>query len=210
LELTLWRGFSKPGNVGTLLRSASAFDAAGILCVGGQRKHLQTFGAHGADRRLSYWFFDSLGECITYAKQNLGCVDIVGVEIRHDAVAVGNNNAFRGTSAFLLGNEGLGMDPAHLALCTRVVYIPQFGGGTASLNVAVAAGIVFHRFASWGQFKERDRLGEKFLVDAVNNGKEHSGDLLLRAKRLSKKQEGQSADLDGAGQAVGVADGDEQ
>ena len=54
-----------------------------------------------------------------------------------------------GPCAFMLGNEGQGLSPKQLALCDGFVYIPQYGAGTASLNVAVAASIVLHHYAVW-------------------------------------------------------------
>lgn len=44
------------------------------------------------------------------------------------------------------------------------MYIRQYGPGTASLNVTVAASIVMHHFALWANYKERERVGEKFVV----------------------------------------------
>lgn len=49
----------------------------------------------------------------------------------------------------MLGNEGQGLSPRQMALCDSFVYIPQYGAGTASLNVAVACSIVLHHFALW-------------------------------------------------------------
>jgi hypothetical protein len=40
----------------------------------------------------------------------------------------------------------------------------QYGPGTASLNVAVAASIVLHSFALWAGYTERERQGQKFVV----------------------------------------------
>lgn len=57
--------------------------------------------------------------------------------------------AHAGPTAFMLGNEGHGMTDRQMALCDRFVYISQYGAGTASLNVAVAASIVLHQFALW-------------------------------------------------------------
>ena len=50
------------------------------------------------------------------------------------------------------------------AVCDGFVYIKQYGPGTASLNVAVAASIVMHNFSIWANFPERTRTGEKFDV----------------------------------------------
>ena len=54
-----------------------------------------------------------------------------------------------GDVALMLGNEGAGMSGPQLAACDRFVYVAQHGAGTASLNVAVAASIVLHRFDAW-------------------------------------------------------------
>ena len=50
--------------------------------------------------------------------------------------------------------------------CDAFIYIPQYGPGTASLNVAVAASIVLHHYALWAGFQERSREGQKYVVDA--------------------------------------------
>ena len=41
------------------------------------------------------------------------------------------------------------MNAAQTAICDGFLYIPQYGGGTASLNVTVAASIIMHSFAVW-------------------------------------------------------------
>ena len=51
-----------------------------------------------------------------------------------------------------------------MQLCDTFVYIQQYGAGTASLNVSVAASIVLHHFALWAGYQERSRHGEKFDV----------------------------------------------
>lgn len=56
---------------------------------------------------------------------------------------------FEGDTAFMMGNEGSGMNKKQMSLCDGFVKIKQYGGGTASLNVNVAAGIVLHRFHHW-------------------------------------------------------------
>lgn len=57
-----------------------------------------------------------------------------------------------------------GLSSGQKRLCDSFVYIPQYGDGTASLNVAVAASITLHHFALWAQYEERARDGEKYVV----------------------------------------------
>lgn len=56
------------------------------------------------------------------------------------------------------------MSASELAACQTLVYIPQHGPGTASLNVAVAASVVLHHFATWAAYPERSRTHAKFDV----------------------------------------------
>lgn len=46
-------------------------------------------------------------------------------------------------TALVLGNEPVGMDPAHVALCDAAIDIPMYGR-KKSLNVSVAAGIALY------------------------------------------------------------------
>lgn len=42
--------------------------------------------------------------------------------------------------------QGQGLSAKQCEICDFFVYIPQYGCGTASLNVTVAASIVLHQF----------------------------------------------------------------
>ena len=89
-------------------------------------------------RRFVLW-----NDCVTYLREN--SIKLVGVEIHEKAKSI---EEFFGTEniAFLMGNEGDGLNEKHLRSCDELVRIPQYGGGTASLNVYVAASIVLSRF----------------------------------------------------------------
>lgn len=41
------------------------------------------------------------------------------------------------------------MSERQKAVCDSFVYISQYGGGTASLNVTVATSIILHRYSAW-------------------------------------------------------------
>ncbi len=51
--------------------------------------------------------------------------------------------------AFMMGNEGSGMSLKQMSICDGFIRISQYGGGTASLNVSVAAALVLHRYHHW-------------------------------------------------------------
>jgi len=153
---------AKAANVGALARVATAFGAAGVLVVGGGGR-LATWGAHGADGHVAFTHFRRLADARAWLAAR--GVALVGVEIADAAVPVTRPaTAFSGPTAFLFGNEGDGLAPAAVAACDRLVYIPQHGPGTASLNVACAAAIVLSRFAEWAGYEERARVGGKFEV----------------------------------------------
>lgn len=151
---------AKTANIGTLARCATAFGVQELLVVGSSK--FNTFGAHGAADYVRVRSFTTLASMREYVTGLGGRV--LGVEIVPEALDV-TRHPFHGPTAFVLGNEGSGLSPQHMAVCDGFVYIPQFGPGTASLNVAVAAGIVLHHFATWAQYSERDRDGSKFVVD---------------------------------------------
>ncbi|XP_057805977.1 uncharacterized protein LOC131020945 [Salvia miltiorrhiza] len=150
---------AKRHNVGTLARSATAFGVAELILVG--RRDFNAFGSHGSTSHVRFRHFHSLSLARTYLKER-DC-DICGVEITDNAMPV-NAHPFRKSTAFLVGNEGTGLSPKECEMCDFFVYIPQYGGGTASLNVTVAASIVLQHFAVWAGFSERTREGNKFLV----------------------------------------------
>jgi tRNA G18 (ribose-2'-O)-methylase SpoU len=149
---------SKPTNIKCLLRLACAFGCSAIF-VAGQRKFNFDPDAPTSDipnnlkaalKVMKVFQFDKLPECVEYV-HSLG-IQVVGVEIDESSVDIEHaEECFKGGSstAFMMGNEGQGMNSKQMSLCDRFVKISQYGGGTASLNVSVAAGIVLHRYHQW-------------------------------------------------------------
>ncbi|XP_047334319.1 putative TrmH family tRNA/rRNA methyltransferase [Impatiens glandulifera] len=156
----LVHNIAKRHNVGTLARSATAFGVTELVLVG--RRDFNAFGSHGSTSHVRFRHFHSLSDARRYLKEERDC-DICGVEITDDAVAV-NQQPFKKSTAFLLGNEGTGLSAKECEMCDFFVYIPQYGCGTASLNVTVAASIVLHHFGAWAGFSERSRDGNKYVV----------------------------------------------
>eukprot|EP00918_Siedleckia_nematoides_P058185 GHVU01126915.1.p3 GENE.GHVU01126915.1~~GHVU01126915.1.p3 ORF type:complete len:197 (-),score=32.41 GHVU01126915.1:1475-2065(-) len=139
----LIHNIAKKNNVGTLLRSAAAFNVKQVVVAGSRR--LQTFGNQNTVQHIEFVFNENGLEAAVADLRKEGFI-ICGVEIKPDAVCI-HKHRFGGSTAFLLGNEGTGMTPQQAAVCDEFVYIPQYSGATASLNVAVAGSIVLHHFA---------------------------------------------------------------
>ncbi|MCL7050927.1 hypothetical protein MKW94_015805 [Papaver nudicaule] len=159
-SFVLVHNIAKRHNIGTMARSATAFGVSEFILVG--RRDFNAFGSHGSTSHVKFRHFFSLAEARTYLKVEKDC-DICGVEIADGASPV-NQHPFRKNTAFLLGNEGTGLSAKECEICDFFVYIPQYGCGTASLNVTVAASIVLHHFGVWAGFSERTRVGNKFVV----------------------------------------------
>ena len=138
---------SKRANVKSLVTMAVMFGISNIIIVG--QPHF-SFDTHtppidGLGDKVSFHHLANLTDCREFL-QRCG-VTLYGVEIVDGATAIENVD-FRGHAcAFMMGNEGAGMNAPQLAVCDKFIYIPQYGGGTASLNVSNACAIVLQYFA---------------------------------------------------------------
>lgn len=132
------------------------------LCPPLQRK-LSTLGNQATNKYISWKHFEKWGDCLKWVKQS--GFKLVGVEIGSRAVNI-EKRPFSDKTIFVLGNEGQGLSQETMDACDELVYIPQYGRGTASLNVATATSIVLHHFAEWAKYPTHAPIeGFKFEVD---------------------------------------------
>jgi tRNA G18 (ribose-2'-O)-methylase SpoU len=197
-------GVAKKHNIGNILRCAAAFNVKAV-CLVGSRK-FNSFGAHGSEVYVPMLYFEDLDTCCKALKEEHGVVDILGIEIDDSALPV-HRHPFRGNTALMMGEEGHGMNEKQLKLCDGLVYVSQYGAGTASLNVCVATSIVLHQFALWAGYPERARQAQKYVVGERPQRNAPRGVVPytereleeLRARRAEKKKKlGIEADV-GAG-----------
>jgi TrmH family RNA methyltransferase len=139
-----------PGNVGTLIRSADAFGAAGVIVTG-----------HAADpydpRSVRASTGSLFGTPVVRApshREVLAWLDELrshGTETR----VIGTDEAgtvdvdaydFTGPTLVVVGNETRGMSAAWRDACDAIVRIP-IGGAASSLNAAVAASVTLYEAA---------------------------------------------------------------
>lgn len=158
---------SKSKNIGTLIRSAAAFGCSKIFILGQDKKVLKKFyGSQGTVNKIDFLFFNTKEDLVKYCKDNN--ISFCGVEIGKESKPI-NKYSFKGDTLFVLGNEGAGFNKKQYEMCeNNLVYIPQHSNMTASLNVAVAASIIFHHFAIWANYDETNLSednNEKFSVD---------------------------------------------
>ena len=92
---------SKKHNIGTLARSAVAFNVRQICLVGSKKYNM--FGNHGSGDYMSLKHAEDLRSAREYLKGECGC-QILGVEIVEGAKPI-QDHPFVGNTAFILGNE---------------------------------------------------------------------------------------------------------
>ena len=90
--------------------------------------------------------FENLEELKEYIKRNN--IIVCGVEIGKDCIPI-QKEPFKGNTLFVLGNEGMGLNKRQKELCDQYVFIEQYSNKTGSLNVCIAASIIFYHFFLW-------------------------------------------------------------
>jgi TrmH family RNA methyltransferase len=134
-------GVRDPGNLGTIIRTADAVGAAGVMLIGNCCDPY----AHEAVRASMGSIFEvalarvSAEQFLASAKTWPG--DIVGthLEAREDF----RNVAYRAPALLVMGSEGPGLSPPAAKACTRLVKIPM-AGRLDSLNLAVATALMLY------------------------------------------------------------------
>lgn len=132
-------GVQDPGNVGTILRTADAFGADGLLLLPGCAdlyNHKTVRSSMGAVFRLPVWSCTLEGLRALSARTGL---PLLGTALREDTVDL--READLGRSIVLLGSEGRGLSEDALSACRQTVRIPM-EAKCESLNVAAAAAAV--------------------------------------------------------------------
>lgn len=132
-------GVQDPGNVGTMLRTADAFDADGLFLLAGcadlySPKTLRA--SMGAAFRRPVWSC-TLEELRTLLDR--AGLPLIGTALRADTVDARQADLSR--AALLIGSEGRGLSQDALAVCDQTVRIPM-SERCESLNAAVAAAVV--------------------------------------------------------------------
>ena len=132
-------GVQDPGNVGTILRTADAFDCAGVFLVNAcaDLYNPKTVRATmGAIFRQRVW--SCTVEELAALLRRSG-IPLYGTALRGDTVPLGGVDLRRAAAA--IGSEGRGLSEAMLAACDKTVLIPM-SARCESLNAATAAGVV--------------------------------------------------------------------
>jgi len=153
-------------NIGAICRNALSFNVKEVIVIGPKNGHKEKMrGAdRGAKSRLKFVNFSQTSDALTYLRQEKKVDAVIGVEIANEALSVAAvPSPFKTRTAFMFGNEGTGLSARQREQCDYFVYIPQYGQGMASINVACCSAIILHSFALWARYEESKREGEKFV-----------------------------------------------
>lgn len=132
-------GVQDPGNVGTILRTADAFDCDGVFLVNAcadlynPKTARATMGA--IFRREAY----SVTAEELFALLRKSGVPLYGTALRDDTVPLAEANLVR--AAVAIGSEGRGLSQQVLDECAKTLKIPM-NPRCESLNAAIAATVV--------------------------------------------------------------------
>ena len=135
----LLEGVQDPGNVGTILRTADAFDVDGIFLLEGcaDLYHPKTVrSAMGVHFRRAVWRC-GLEQAADLIKE--AGLPLYGATLGERTVDVRRADLRR--AAVMVGSEGRGLSQAALEACTAAIQIPM-SPRCESLNAAVAAAVV--------------------------------------------------------------------
>ena len=130
--------FGHDHNIGTVVRTANAFAAAGVHIVG--RRRWNRRGAMVTDRYLRVHHHETVAGLVAFAREH--GLAVVVVDNTPDAQRIETAELPR-ECVLLFGQEGPGVTGEARAVAEMTVSIAQFGS-TRSINAGVAAGIAMH------------------------------------------------------------------
>lgn len=137
-------GVQDPGNVGTILRTADAFDCGGVFLLPGCA---DLYGPKTVRAGMGVHFRRSIRQCTLgelSGRLQAAKIPLYAAALRDDTADVRGMDLKK--CAVVIGSEGRGVSREVLALCEKTVKIPM-SSRCESLNAAVAAAVVLWEMA---------------------------------------------------------------
>lgn len=125
-------------NIGTVVRTANAFNAEGVHIVG--KKRWNRRGAMVTDKYMHVHHHADIDALVAWSIENN--LKVVGIDIVPGSVPI-ETAELPVRTMFVFGQEGPGLSEQACTASSLVCSIAQFGS-TRSINVGVAAGIAMH------------------------------------------------------------------
>lgn len=138
---------TSPGNIGTVIRSADAFGAHGVIVAGHAADVYDprtVRASTGSLFALPVVRADSAAQVLEWIRAQPVTVQVIGTD--ENGTAVVDRHPMTGPTLLVVGNETAGMSSSWRSACDTVLSIP-IGGAASSLNAANAASIVLYEVA---------------------------------------------------------------
>lgn len=132
--------FQHDYNIGTIVRSANAFNVAGVHIIG--KRHWNRRGAMATDKYLELFHHPDIASFEVWSTANE--LKIIGVDNIPGSVSL-SDFPLPEKAIYVFGQEGPGLSAEMQNICRNVVAIKQFGS-TRSINLGVAAGIILYEW----------------------------------------------------------------
>lgn len=130
--------FENDMNIGTVVRTANAFNAAGVHIIG--RRRWNRRGAMVTDRYVHVHHHETVKDFTAWAAE--AGLPVLGVDLFPESVPLETFD-FPRACVLVFGQEGPGLSDEVRAASQAVLSIAQYGS-TRSINAGVAAGIAMH------------------------------------------------------------------
>jgi RNA methyltransferase, TrmH family len=159
--LVILAGIQDPGNLGTIVRSAEAFGAAGVVCLPGTVNAWNQKAMRASAGSVFRMPVLSAGEAEAFENLQKAGVRVLTTAVKGAQAAELADLA--GPVAFLMGNEGNGVPAELAAKADGAVTIPC-PGPVESLNAAVAASVLLYE-AARQRTAARQRAGARQISE---------------------------------------------
>jgi tRNA G18 (ribose-2'-O)-methylase SpoU len=127
-------------NIGTIVRNANAFNAAGVHIIGKHKWNRR--GAMVTEKYLQLYYHETVQQFVNWAQE--ACVMIVGIDNIEQSTGLGISKLPE-HAVYVFGQEGPGLSAQMITQCSEIIAIEQFGS-TRSVNVGVASGIILYEW----------------------------------------------------------------
>lgn len=140
-------------NIGTVVRNANAFAAAGVHIVG--RRRWNRRGAMVTDRYQHVTYHPAVDDLVGWATR--AGLPLVGIDNLPGAVPL-ESTGLPEACILVFGQESIGLSNEVREVASLVCSIAQFGS-TRSINAGVASGIAMHVWIQQHALPVRSKLG---------------------------------------------------
>ena len=140
--ITVFQHLGHDFNVACCIRSNNAFLGKAVYIVG--RRRYDTRGTVGTRKYEHVYHADNFEEVIDKLRQDGYTIFAVDNIDEYNPIDIRETD-FPKKSAFLFGNEGLGLSETAIKLADRMVYVRQ-RGSVRSMNVAACASVVMYEY----------------------------------------------------------------